>query len=86
MQQIDALLASPDKISAATKIVDREASNLKNWRTHLLCAGSLALLFVVNLLRGSSKNPSIINLQKCSALDWTIASAFIVFNVTLSVT
>ena len=34
---------------------------------------------MVNLMRGSSKNPSIINIQKCGALDWTLYFGTIAF-------
>jgi len=40
----------------------------------------LAFLFVVNLVRGSAKNPSIVNLNKCGGIDWAIFfGAFVVY-------
>lgn len=76
-------MASPEEIEAANLIVAREASNVKNWKTHAICIGLLSLLFVVNLFRGSSKNPSIINIQKCGVLDWSIFMGFIVVNIVV---
>lgn len=45
-----------------------------------MCVALLFMLFVVNLLRGSSKNPSIINMAKCGVFDWTVCTTFIVVN------
>jgi len=73
--------ATPEMIEAANAIVAQEKSNAKNWRCHLMCACLLGLLFVVNLMRGSKKNPSIINIQKCGGLDWTLFLGTIIFYV-----
>lgn len=48
-----------------------------------MCACELAVLFLVNLMRGSSKNPSIISIEKCSRLDWFIFVTAILFYVIL---
>lgn len=37
-----------------------------------MCFCLLSFLFVISLFRGSSKNPSIINITKCGGLDWTL--------------
>ena len=37
----------------------------------------ITVSLVVNFLRGSRKNPSIIGLEKCGTLDWSIFFAFI---------
>lgn len=47
----------------------------------MMCACMLALLFMVNLMRGSKKNPSIINIQKCGTLDWALLFGAIIFYV-----
>lgn len=44
----------------------------------------VALALVVNLLRGSPKNASIINIQKCGGLDWSILLGFILLALTVS--
>lgn len=69
--------ATPEQILKAEQVVAVEASNGKNWKTHLVCFCLLLLSFVVQLLRGSSKAPSIINIQQCGVIDWTIFGAFI---------
>ena len=74
---------SATEIAAAEKIVERERSNLLNWRVHLLCTILLALAFVVNMMRGSSKNPSIINIAKCGTLDWGLFTGFILINIAV---
>jgi uncharacterized membrane protein YfcA len=38
------------------------------------------------LLRGTSKNPSIINIQTCGVLDWTIFTGFIVTMIIVAYT
>lgn len=42
------------------------------------------MLFVVNLMRGSSKNPSLINIKKCGLIDCLIFTSFIAFNITVT--
>lgn len=48
-----------------------------------MCGSLLALLFLTNLMRGSSRNPSIINIAKCGALDWMLFTSFIVMCVSI---
>jgi uncharacterized membrane protein YfcA len=43
----------------------------------------LGFLFTVNLVRGSSKNPSIVNINKCGALDWSIFFGAIITYVAI---
>ena len=64
----------------------RDESNILPWRVHLLCAVILSLAFFVNLIRGSKKNPSIVNMRKCSAADWIIFSSFLVITALVSLT
>lgn len=73
--------ATPEMIEAANAIVARESSNTANWRCHVMCSCLLACVFVVNLMRGSKKNPSIINIQKCGSLDWTLFLGSVIFYV-----
>jgi len=74
---------SQELIEAAQKIVKKEKSNLLNYKCHIMCTVELAVLFLVNLMRGSKKNPSIINIQKCGRLDWFIFFSAILFYVIL---
>lgn len=55
----------------------------ENWKTHVMSGSLLALLLLTNLMRGSSKNPSIINIQKCGGLDWFLFSSFIMMCVAV---
>jgi cytochrome c biogenesis factor len=43
----------------------------------LLCAALVSLAFVVSLFRGSKRNPSIVNMQKCSSADVGILMSFL---------
>ena len=44
----------------------------------------ISVSLLVNLLRGSKRTPSIIAIEKCGQLDWTIFSIYIIFSITLS--
>ena len=33
--------------------------------------------FLVNLIRGTEENPSIVGLKKCTGLDWLILAVFL---------
>jgi uncharacterized membrane protein YfcA len=83
MKPLESEAPSQEVIEAAEKIVKTEKSNLLNWKCHVLCTVELAVLFLVNLMRGSKKNPSIINIQKCGGLDWFIFITAILFYVML---
>lgn len=80
-KQMEFEQASPEMIEAANAVVARESSNLANWKCHIMCFCLLACVFVVNMMRGSKKNPSIINIQKCGTLDWTLFLGSIIFYV-----
>lgn len=58
-------------------ILDKEGSELKQWKVHAVNISLIALALVVNMLRGSPKVPSIIGIPKCGDLDWAILLAFI---------
>ena len=47
------------------------------WRKHLLAIFIITVSLAVNFLRGSKKSPSIIGIQKCGFLDWSIFFSFI---------
>lgn len=70
-------------VNRAQQIIKREQSNALNWATHVLCVFLVSLAFIVNLFRGSSKNPSIINLQRCSPIDWSIFGGFILVAIVV---
>jgi len=43
-----------------------------------MCACLVALAFVINLLRGSKANPSIIGITACGAPNWLLFVSFLV--------
>ena len=44
----------------------------------------ISVSLVVNFLRGSRKTPSILGIQKCGTIDWSIFFSFVVIAFTLS--
>ena len=42
-----------------------------------MCAALVSLAFVVSLFRGSKRNPSIVNMQKCSSADVGLLIVFL---------
>lgn len=44
-----------------------------------------ALTFVVNLMRGSKRNPSVIGMPKCGVADWSTIAAFLAIAVSCAV-
>eukprot|EP00347_Sterkiella_histriomuscorum_P009630 403340471 len=59
------------------QILEKEKTH-RQWDKHAVCFACLIGLVTVNLLRGSKKFPSIIGLQKCGILDWTILALFLI--------
>jgi hypothetical protein len=70
----------PEKSKAYEKLLWRENKDYRQWGIHLLSAFMVSSAFTVNLLRGSKKNKSIVGLEKCSAIDWTIFVVFLVMS------
>jgi uncharacterized membrane protein YfcA len=83
-ENMGSALTPADDLYTAQQIVKREGSNWLNWMTHLICTLLVTSAFAVNLIRGSAKNPSIVNLQKCGVVDWSIFWGFIVMACFLS--
>jgi hypothetical protein len=52
---------------------------------HLMNISLVGLALVVNLLRGTPKLPSIINISKCGMLDWTILLGFMGFAASMTI-
>lgn len=57
-------------------IQNKEQSNVLQWPVHLCAASCVAIAFVTSLLRGSPKSTSIIGIDRCGVLDWSILAAF----------
>lgn len=60
-------------------ILEREQTNIGQWRVHLKFFILTTMSALVNLLRGSSAQKSIIGLEHCGAGDWSILAGFFVF-------
>ena len=50
----------------------------------MLAVFVISVSLLVNLLRGSKRTPSIIEIEKCGQLDWTIFSSYILISIILS--
>jgi len=42
------------------------------------------LSILVNVLRGSKKAESVIDIDKCGALDWSIFAVYVIISLTIS--
>ena len=79
------LADSPETTVEATekatleKVLWRESDDMRQWRLHVLNIFLVGVSLTVNLLRGSPKTPSIIDIKKCGAVDWTLLTCFVVF-------
>jgi uncharacterized membrane protein YfcA len=47
------------------------------WRKHLLALIAVSLSLAVNLARGSTKEPSLFGVKRCSDYDWAIFAGYI---------
>ena len=61
-----------------TDILKKESSNLRQWRAHLCALTCVLIAFATSLLRGSPKSESVIGIERCGVLDWTILIAFLI--------
>ena len=62
-------------------------SESKNWQPKKMSIilGLPIVLFIVQLLRGSGKEPSIIGSTRCSSIDWVLYAALIIFAFLMTV-
>ena len=44
----------------------------------------ISVSLLVNMVRGSKRTPSIIDIEKCGELDWSIFGSYIVISIALS--
>ena len=44
-----------------------------------------SVLFLVQLLRGSGKEPSIIGVTRCTAADWILYTSLILFSILMTI-
>ena len=47
--------------------------------------GLPVVLFIVQLLRGSGKEPSVIGVTRCTATDWVLYATLITFGVLMTI-
>lgn len=47
---------------------------------------TIILSLAVNFLRGSKKSPSVLGVESCGAVDWTIFAAFVILALCISFT
>jgi len=67
-----------DDIRSVNVIIERQKSNIAQWRIILMCILLVATSFIVTLLRGSKSNPSIIGISSCGAPTWLLFLSFLV--------
>ena len=85
---------SPDKImeqreltemqKLAKALYDAEKSHVRPYK-HLFSLCVTILLILIKLLRGSQKNPSVVGMERCSAVDWLTVAIYFVLCVGLSI-
>lgn len=57
---------------------DRETSELKQWRIHLLNIVLVGITFMVKASKGSAVEPSIIGIDTCGAPAWSLLGVFVI--------
>jgi len=61
-----------------------ESTPCGNWRKHLLAFSTVLISLAVNFIRGSKKSPSLIGMEKCGVMDWSIFGFFVIAMLGLS--
>ena len=61
------------------RIEKREKTDLGQWKFHLSAFILIIVAFMVQLLRGTEKAPSIAGVERCSAPDNIILGSFLLF-------
>ena len=70
--------AEKEKILA--KIIKNESTNFQ-WSKLALNYGMLAIMIILQLLRGPGSEPSIIGVSRCDALDWVLLIGLILISI-----
>ena len=63
---------------ALDTILISENSHLKQWPRHLFSIALTLLSLIVTFLRGSKKFDSIVGIEKCGVVDWTLVVSLLV--------
>lgn len=64
-------------------VIEGESKNWQPKKMSIILALP-AVLFIVQLLRGSGKEPSIIGATRCTAIDWVLYAALITFALLMT--
>ena len=66
------------------KIIQKESTNFQ-WSKLALNYGMLAIMVILQLLRGPGSEPSIIGINRCDNLDWVLLTALILMCCLLTI-
>ena len=72
-----------DHSKALAAVVKKESTNL-NFKLGLNIA-MIASLFIVQLLRGSGQEASVIGVTRCKPVDWLIFGSLIAFSIGMTI-
>ena len=75
---------SQREIDELEELLEDEKSHARQWKKHLLAIFIISISLLVNLIRGSKRSPSIIGIERCGELDWSIFTAYVVGSLGLS--
>ena len=76
--------ATKEEIEQLDALLEDEKSHTRQWRKHVLAIFVISISLTVNMVRGSKRTPSIIDIEKCGELDWTIFTSYILISILLS--
>ena len=54
-----------EEIEQLDNLLEDEKSHLRQWRKHMLAIFVISVSLLVNMVRGSKRTPSIIEIEKC---------------------
>ena len=57
--------ATNEEIEQLDSLLEDEKSHLRQWRKHMLAIFVISVSLLVNMLRGSKRTPSIIEIERC---------------------
>lgn len=74
-----------DKLSPELRELIRKEST--NWQPakQALMLGMMAIFFVIQLLRGSGREPSLIGATRCSGWDWTLFCVLLLSSLVMTI-
>ena len=75
---------SQREIDELEELLEDEKSHARQWKKHLLAIFIISISLLVNLIRGSKRSPSIIGIERCGELDWSIFAIYVLGSLCLS--